>query len=263
MGVLDGKVAVVTGGARGLGRAYAHRLASLGAKVVVTDINLKSFEAFQGEQDLMSAPSTVDEILATGGESFGIEFDVGDYESAYAMADEVKDRWGHIDILVANAGGGSGTPDETEASILTPDHLEVVTRRNLFGTIYTSGAVARYMKEQRSGKIVTVSSQAGLRHGPGYAHYGAAKAAVIHFTKSLALDLARYNVNVNCLAPGLVLTGRVAQFMSHRPGGLEMLPPLGRQGVTEDLANAMEFLVSPASDWITGQILSVDGGNPS
>src|SRR5690606_2448100 len=122
--------------------------------------------------------------------------------------------------------------------------------------IYTAGAVARYMKEQKSGKIVTVTSRAGISPGPCYAHYGAAKAAIIHYTKSLALELGPFHINVNCLASGLVLSGRVSQFMSGFPGGTEMLPPLGRQGTTEDLANGMEFLVSPASDWITGQILS-------
>jgi 3-oxoacyl-[acyl-carrier protein] reductase len=260
MGFLDGKVAIVTGAGRGLGREYAHRLASLGAKVVVTDINLKSFEAFQGEKDLMTASSTVDEIIASGGEAFGIEFDVGDYDAAYAMADQVIEKWGKIDVLVANAGGGSGTPQETAASILTPEHLEVVVRRNVFGTVYTCGAVARYMKEQNSGKIVTVTSKAGLVPAANYAHYGTSKAAVIHYTKALAFDLAPFHINVNCLAPGLVLTGRVSQFIDNATGGKGMLPPLGVQVTTEDLANGMEFLVSPASDSITGQILSVDGG---
>ena len=134
---LDGKVAIVTGAARGIGRAYAHLLASLGARVAVTDINLRSYVDFEGEAAAMTADSTVDEIRAAGGESIGFEFDIGDRDAVFAMVDDVVKAWGSADILVANAGGGRGSIAETTATTVTPELIELVTRMNLFGTMHS------------------------------------------------------------------------------------------------------------------------------
>src|SRR5467141_970163 len=158
MGKLDGKVAIVTGAARGLGRAYAKRLAGLGAKVAVADLNLRSYEEFEAEAKDMTADSTVAEIEASGGTALGIEVDVRDHEAVEAMVARVVEAWGRVDVLVANAGGGRGRPVDNTESTLDPALLQLVTEMNLFGTVYSCNAVAPLMKQQRSGKIITVSS---------------------------------------------------------------------------------------------------------
>jgi 3-oxoacyl-[acyl-carrier protein] reductase len=265
MGKLDGKVAIVTGAGRGLGRAYARRLAGLGAKIAVTDLNLKSYEEFEAEAKAMTADSTVDEINAGGGEAIGVEVDVRDEQAVHAMVRKVVDAWGRVDILVANAGGGRGRPIDTKASTLDTALLHLVTEMNYYGTVYCVNAVAPIMKAQRSGKIVTVSSVAGL--GPsidgGYAHNGAAKAAILHYTRYLAQDLGPFGINVNCIAPGTITTGRIVA--SVMPGSANAnrdrseQVALRRLGNVEDCAKVVEFLTTDLSDYVSGQCIAIDG----
>jgi 3-oxoacyl-[acyl-carrier protein] reductase len=136
----------------------------------------------------------------------------------------------------------------------------MVVRSNLYGTVYSCIAAAKWMKEQRRGKIVTVSSYAGLvpGRGGGYAHYGAAKAAIAHYTRYLAQDLGQYGINVNCIAPGYIQTGRIAQLTDGTVVARNVA--LRRVGLPEDCANVIEFLVSEASSYVTGSVIPVDGG---
>lgn len=266
MGKLDDQVAIVTGGGRGLGRAYARRLAGLGAKVAITDLNLKSYTEFEAEAKDMTAESTVDEIIAAGGEAIGIEMDVCHRDQVDAMVKQVMDKWGRVDILVCNAGGGRGRPIDTKASTLDSDLLHLVTEMNYYGTVYCVNAVAPIMKAQHFGKIVTVSSVAGLSPSldGGYAHYGAAKAAILHYTRYLAQDLGPHGINANCIAPGTITTGRiVATVMPNRAGAnrdqTERVA-VRRLGNVEDCAKVVEFLCTDLSDYVTGQCIAIDGG---
>lgn len=259
MGKLQDKVAIVTGAARGLGRAYALRLAALGCKVAACDINLKSHEEFEQEA---GQGSVVDEVVASGATAVGFEFDVSDRASVDAMVAEVNSAWGRVDVLVANAGGGRGSLAETKASIVSPELLELVTKINLFGTVHCCSSVAPIMKEQRSGKIITVSSHAGqvAGLGGGYAHYGANKAAIAHYTRYLAQELGRFGINVNCISPGMISTARVMKLVEGKDDGVMKEIALRRYGTPEDCANVIEFLATDLSCYVTGALIPIDGG---
>jgi 3-oxoacyl-[acyl-carrier protein] reductase len=252
---LRGQVAVVTGSARGLGRAYALRLARLGADVVINDLNL---DAAAEVNEPLLADTVMDEIRHLGRRAIGITADVTSEAAVNDMFDEIFDTFGQVDILVNNAGGGRGSQAVTESTL---DAWEAVMAKNLRSTFLCCRAVASHMRERRRGKIINVSSVAGLRPlMPTLAPYSAAKAGIIALTRSLALELAPDNVNVNAIAPSYVAT-------VHWMGGLgkiqdELLPhiPMGRLGQTEDCAKVVEFLATDLSDFVTGQVISVDGG---
>jgi len=259
---LKGKVALVTGAGRGLGRVYTLRLAGLGADVVINDIRLDAAAEF-GEE--LTAESVMAEVEACGVRSLGIECSVADRDAVFEMVDKVVSEFGRLDILIANAGGLAGEMAYSFASSVSEADLRATIDRNLMGTIYCCQAASVPMKEQRCGRIVTVSSQAGLQAQMGgvYASYGAAKAAISHYTSYLAQELASYNINVNCIAPAHIKTARLwEKVFKHdaiRESVLAQIP-MGRLGTPEDCAKVVEFLVTDLSDYVTGQTISVCGG---
>lgn len=259
---LDDKVAIVTGAARGIGRAYALRLAELGANVAIVDRDLRSFTEFPAEQARLKAASVGEEVEQLGRQALELESDVTSRDSMEEMARAVKDRFGRIDVLVCNAGGGSGLLAENQASDLSPADLEATLARNLIGTVNTCSAVAPEMKRANSGKIVTVSSIAGIEAlpGGGYAHYGIAKAGIISYTRYLAQDLGPFGITVNAIAPGPTRTARLAPVQDEAGEELRKATALGRLAEVEDCANVVEFLVTGLSDYVTGCVIPCDGG---
>ena len=260
---LEGKVALITGAARGLGRAYALRLARLGADVVINDADLHSYKQFDEE---MTADTVVEEVRNLGRRSLGIECDAASKKEVDAMFEKALSEFGRIDILVNNAGGLQVRPETSFASSVPEEDLRREVDRNLMSCIFGCQAVAIPMKEQHSGRIVNVSSQAGLKGSPNghYSSYGIAKAAIINYTQYLAGELAPHGINVNCIAPAFIGTGRMMQrSFNTKPGQLEAMEksiPLGRVGTAEDCAKVVEFLVTDLSDYVVGQCIRICGG---
>jgi 2-hydroxycyclohexanecarboxyl-CoA dehydrogenase len=241
---LTGKVAIVTGAARGIGLAIASRLAEEGAKIAIADIN--------GD----GAASAAERI---GGAAMGVRVDVTDTASIAAGVAAVVERLGPIDVLVNNAGW-----DKVEPFVKSEEATwDTVIAINLKGPIACTRAVLDSMIERRSGKIVSISSDAGRVGSAGEAVYAGAKAGIIGFSKTLARELARYGINVNVVCPGPTNT----PLFHEMAGGNEKLAsslkhaiPLGRLGEPEDLAGAVAFLASDDASFVTGQTLSVSGG---
>jgi 3-oxoacyl-[acyl-carrier protein] reductase len=263
MSKLQGKVAVVTGAARGIGRSYALRLAELGASVGVIDINLKAHQLFEREKLNGNFETVVDEIKSLGIPAVGVEADIGDEDSVLEAFRKIVEELGEVDILIANAGGGSGNLDGNKASEIELDHLRTVMDRNLVGTINSVKAVVEEMKRKKYGKIVTVTSVAGLmaQNDGAYSHYAVAKAAIVSYTKNLAQELGPYNITVNAVAPGYIGTGRLMEQFER--GGVEIYSDqtaLKRLGTPEDCANVIEFLTTDLSDYVTGSVIDVTGG---
>ncbi|MGA3405450.1 MAG: SDR family oxidoreductase [Candidatus Bathyarchaeia archaeon] len=255
--MLQGKVALVTGSARGLGRAYALRLAKLGADVVINDVNLKSAEEFK---ERLTAPTVMDEVEKIGRRSIGIQADVRNEADINGMFKRIMDEFGRLDILINNTGGRL-CPGEGWASSVPPDDLRFIIDLNLIGTILCSQAASIPMKQQKSGNIINVSSVGGLQVGRTgrAADYVVAKAGVRHYSRLLAAELGPYGIRVNCIAPGYIASSRVVaqdQALEELAKGF----PLGRLGRPEDCANVIEFLVSDLSGYITGECITIDGG---
>jgi NAD(P)-dependent dehydrogenase (short-subunit alcohol dehydrogenase family) len=266
---LAGRVALITGSGRGIGRATALRLAKLGADVVINDINLGSAKLFN---EKLTAATVMDEVRALGRRSIGIEADITDKKKVDSMVDQVLKEFGRVDILINNAGGSqakTGPLAGGSADVKTED-FRFIFDLNTMGTFYCCQAVIPIMVKQKWGRIVNISSFAGLAvrlvDQSSFAMrsvYGIAKAGVIQYTRVLAAELGPHGIRVNSIAPAMIETARILQFSreGRMPSTAFMKEcPLGRAGTPEDIAKAAEFLCTDMSDFVTGQCLRVDGG---
>ena len=240
---LQGKIALVTGGARGIGFAVAKALAAEGAVPVIADINEV------GARDALAALDRPD------GLALGV--DVADHASVAVMVGEVADRYGRFDILVNNAGIGDNTPFLE----ITPEEWNRTISVNLTGAFFVAQACAREMAKRRGGKIVNIASLSGQRGGHDRAAYGSAKAGLELLTKVMAVELAEHGINVNAIAPGPIET-EMARFAHDEPtrAAYHYLVPMSRYGTPEEIADAAVFLASDEAQFITGVCLPVDGG---
>lgn len=241
---LEGKIAIVTGSAQGIGRAIAETLARQGADIVVADL------------DPGRSQETVGTIEKMGRRALNVKLNVADWNDVKAMADRVLKEWGKIDILVNNAGI---TRDGLILRMKEED-WNLVLQVNLNGTFFCSKAVLPPMTKQRSGRIVNIASIVGVMGNAGQANYAASKAAVIGLTKTLAREYASRMVTVNAVAPGFIDTTMTQGLPAEVKETLQKQIPLGRLGQPADVAEAVCFLASDEAGYITGQVLHVNGG---
>ena len=243
--MLTGKVAIVTGASRGIGREIALTMAGYGADVVVN---------YNGSKE--KAEEVVLAIQNMGREAMAVSCNVSDFAACESMVKEVLEKFGHIDILVNNAGI---TRDNLVLKMTAEDFAAVVDT-NLKGTFHMIKQVYRPFVKQRSGRIINLSSVTGILGNAGQVNYAASKAGVIGLTKSLAKELAGRNITVNAVAPGVIETDMTAAMSESAKEAVKSQIPLGRVGTPADIAETVAFLASEKSSYITGQTISVDGG---
>ena len=247
MGKLNGKIAIVTGAGQGIGRGIAEKLAAEGATVVVTDLNE------------VTAKETAAAVAAEGFNAVGIQADVTSRESVESMVAEVHRQFGRIDVLVNNAGWDKASPFVDS----DPADWDRVVAINLYGVLHTCHAVLPIMAAQGSGSVVNLASDAGRVGSSGEAVYSAAKGGVIAFTKAIARESARHQVNANVVCPGPTDTALFASMGGDNPKLREALTkaiPFRRLAQPSDLANVVAFLASDEASYVTGQTVSVSGG---
>ena len=241
----NGRIALVTGGAKGLGRAIALKLAEIDVRVAI------NYNTSAAEAEKVAA--TINEH---GGEALTVQADVSDLQQVAAMVDRVQDEWDHVDILVNNAG----IIDDGLLVRMTDEAWHGVINTNLNGTFYCTRAVLRKMLPKRWGRIINIGSVVGIRGNAGQVNYSASKAAIIGFTKALAKELATRNITVNAVTPGYVETDTTAVLSKEQVDYWHSVIPQGRFGEPDDIANMVAYLADDKAKYITGQVISVDGG---
>lgn len=244
MGKLQDKVAIVTGGSRGIGKAIALRLAAEGAKVAVTATTQAG------------ADKAAEEIRQAGGQAIGFATNVVDVKQVEALIKGTVEHFGALHILVNNAGI---TRDNLVMRMSDEDWNDVITT-NLTGTFNCIRTASKIMMKQRSGKMINITSVVALMGNKGQANYSAAKAGIVGLTKSVARELASRNVQINAIAPGFIATDMTAGLPEAAKTAMLQSVPLERMGTPEDVAGVVAFLASSDADYITGQVFNVDGG---
>ena len=241
--MLEGRVSIITGGARGIGKAIAMELADAGSDIVIFDV-------------LDEGVDTAREIEKKGRKAGFYKVDITDLDAVNSVVEKVLEEFGRIDILVNNAG----ITRDTLLMRMEESDFDLVIKVNLKGTFNCTKAVLKPMMKARWGRIINISSIIGLMGNAGQANYAASKAGIIGFTKSVAKELGKRNITVNAIAPGFIRTPMTDRLSDDVKEGYFKLIPLGRFGEPEDVAKVVRFLASDDAGYITGQVIQVDGG---
>jgi len=246
---LEGKVSLVTGASRGIGKAIALKLSSLGCKVAV---NYVAIEA----ANKADADNLVESIMRLGGEAMSVEADVRDGEAVKTMVEQVTDKWGKLDILVNNAGINR----DTLLLRMSDAAWDDVINTNLRGAYLCTKFALKSMMRQEWGRIINMSSVSGIVGNTGQSNYAASKGGLIAFTKSIAREMGSRSITVNAVAPGFIITEMTDKLPSERKEAILAMIPLQHFGQPEDVAELVAFLASERAGYITGQVITIDGG---